>query len=304
MTVRDIKVFLAVCEAQSMSVAAANLSISQSAVSQAIREIEHYFETKLFYRSSNKVFLTESGRNMLQCSDHIISYLSHMESVMRSNKFINVLHVGCFSQYLLVDLVKNYQKVNTDVQIILHVYNHHELVSMLSVGALDIIITDSCPGIQDSVSNLFDTNKTTFICHPESQLHPALSAEHPVLQISDLENIPVLLRNEGNSTRIQFEEQMLAKNARYFCKGFFSTYDGIYSAVEGDLGIGLTIKRASHIFNTRFKPVEIKDIDITQESYITYMTRRQTKPYLQDFVDYSKAHVAQLLNDPKRFHQF
>ena len=55
MTIRDMKVFLTVCEEQSMSAAAVKLNISQSAVSQAIREIERHFGTKVFDRVGNKV---------------------------------------------------------------------------------------------------------------------------------------------------------------------------------------------------------------------------------------------------------
>ena len=64
MTIRDMKVFLAVCEMQSMSAAAAKLNISQSAVSQAIRAIEKHFDTKMFDRVGNKVYLTDSGREV------------------------------------------------------------------------------------------------------------------------------------------------------------------------------------------------------------------------------------------------
>ena len=297
MTVRDMKVFLAVCEAQSMSAAAAKLSISQSAVSQAIREIERHFDTKLFDRVGNKVYLTDSGRNMASCSTHVISYMAHMESIMRSNSRTDLLHVGSFGPFLIVDLVKHYKLVESAVEVVLHVYTQNELVSMLSTGVLDVIITDSKPNLPGIVSLLLCSNKAAFICHPESQLHPALAVQHPVLQIKDLEGMPMLLRDEGNHSRTQFEELMLANNVNFFCKGMFSSYDGIFTAVEQDLGIGLTTGRTGRAFSKRYKQVEVQGAEITQDVFLSYMARRENVPHLQDFIRFAEEHVPALYNE-------
>ena len=112
-------------------------------------------------------------------------------------------------------------------------------------GVLDVIITDSKPSLPGLVSQYVCTNKAAFICHPNSKLHPLLEAEHPVLQLQDLENMPMLLRDEGNTSRLQFDSLMLANNVNFFCKGVFTSYEGIFSAVDRDLGIGLATDRSS-----------------------------------------------------------
>ena len=297
MTVRDMKVFLAVCEAQSMSAAAAKLSISQSAVSQAIREIERHFDTKLFDRVGNKVYLTDSGRNMASCSTHVISYLSHMESVMRSDNRTDFLHVGSFGPFLIVDLVKRYKDVDSSVEVILHVFTQNELLSMLSTGVVDVILTDSKPNLPGAVSVLLCRNQAAFICHPNSRLHPALEAENPVLQIKDLEGMPMLLRDEGNHSRTQFEELMVANHVNFFCKGMFSNYDGIFTAVENDLGIGLTTGRTGRAFSKRYKQIQVEGAEIYQEVYLSYMQRRENMPHLQNFIAFAKSHVPNLYED-------
>ncbi|MCA5961185.1 LysR family transcriptional regulator [Blautia sp. RD014234] len=52
MTIRHLKIFLAVAESGKMSLAAEQLFITQPSVSQAIRELEEHYQTLLFERLS------------------------------------------------------------------------------------------------------------------------------------------------------------------------------------------------------------------------------------------------------------
>ena len=297
MTIRDMKVFLTVCEEQSMSAAAVKLNISQSAVSQAIREIERHFGTKVFDRVGNKVYLTDSGRTMASCSAHVTSYLSHMESLMRSNNSRRLLHVGSFGHSIIVDLARKYQSYDPEPEIVLHVYSPSELLSMLSTGVLDAIITDSKPNLPGLVSHYICTNKAAFICHTDSKLHPHLAAEHPVLQLQDLAQIPMLLRDEGNTSRLQFDALMLANNVNFFCKGTFTSYEGIFSAVDRDLGVGLVTDRTSRVVPGQYKHICVEGANLSHEVYISYLARKESTPYLADFTAFAREQVPALYNE-------
>ncbi len=58
------KVFYYVARAGSVSIAANELSISQPAVSQAIKQLEHSLGAELFYRASRGVKLTGEGQGL------------------------------------------------------------------------------------------------------------------------------------------------------------------------------------------------------------------------------------------------
>lgn len=65
MTIRHLKIFLAVAESGKMSLAAEQLFITQPSVSQAIRELEEHYQTLLFERLSKKLYITEDGKKAL-----------------------------------------------------------------------------------------------------------------------------------------------------------------------------------------------------------------------------------------------
>ena len=59
MTIRHLKIFLAVAESGKMSLAAEQLFITQPSVSQAIRELEEHYQTLLFERQIGRASCRE-----------------------------------------------------------------------------------------------------------------------------------------------------------------------------------------------------------------------------------------------------
>ena len=55
MTLRHLRIFVAVCETGSMTAAASQLFIAQPSISLAVSEMEEYYGVKLFDRISRKL---------------------------------------------------------------------------------------------------------------------------------------------------------------------------------------------------------------------------------------------------------
>ena len=85
LTLRHFKIFITVCETMNMTQAAEKLYISQSAVSQAISDMESYYGIKLCERLSKKIFLTASGEKLLSYSRHITSMTEEAESELTNS---------------------------------------------------------------------------------------------------------------------------------------------------------------------------------------------------------------------------
>ena len=83
MTLRHLKVFVTVCELNSITRAAEKLYVAQPAVSSAIKELEDYYDIKLFDRISRRLYLTDAGKSLLAYATHIVSLFSEMESNVR-----------------------------------------------------------------------------------------------------------------------------------------------------------------------------------------------------------------------------
>lgn len=77
------KIFLSVAECKSISKAAAQLYISQPAVSITIKKLEDYLHTTLFIRKSKGVELTENGRKLYENAKRALNRLIDTEDRLR-----------------------------------------------------------------------------------------------------------------------------------------------------------------------------------------------------------------------------
>ncbi len=73
---RQVRYFIATADAGQISAAAANLSVSQSAVTAAIKTLETELEARLFDRHSNGVSLTYEGHQFLPHAHNIVAAVS------------------------------------------------------------------------------------------------------------------------------------------------------------------------------------------------------------------------------------
>jgi DNA-binding transcriptional LysR family regulator len=76
-TLRQVKYFVATAELGQVSQAAAQLAISQSAVTTAIRDLETILGVRLFVRSAQGMELTEHGRSFLERSYTLLAAVDY-----------------------------------------------------------------------------------------------------------------------------------------------------------------------------------------------------------------------------------
>lgn len=71
----DIKIFLKVVQRKGFSAAAAELNLSQSAVSKHVARLEQSLGVQLLHRSTHQLSLTEAGADFCERAAHIVSEL-------------------------------------------------------------------------------------------------------------------------------------------------------------------------------------------------------------------------------------
>ena len=83
MTLRHLEIFSTVCAQGSFTRAAEKLNMAQPAVSLAIRELEVFYNVRLFERMNRRVYLTEAGRTLWQYADTVLSQFQESVEVLR-----------------------------------------------------------------------------------------------------------------------------------------------------------------------------------------------------------------------------
>lgn len=94
-SIRELTYFVAVAEASSISAAARDLYVSQSAVTTAVQQIEQKLKTSVLERNSRGVKLTPTGRALLPKARQILQMLEDATSVaVDESNVVGAIRVG------------------------------------------------------------------------------------------------------------------------------------------------------------------------------------------------------------------
>ena len=204
MTLRHLIIFKTVCESESITAAADRLNMSQPAVSIAVRELEAFYDTKLFERMNRQIYITENGKMLRQYADTILSQFNESVDVIRNDKASLTCRIGVNVTCAETNLSAWIQKINSEIDgIMLNVYvnNSKEIERMLADNEIDIAIVDNIAG-QTKFENIFlYSEEMRVVCSPK--LHT------DKMTIAELHAKPLLLREKGSGTRNSAEAAFL-----------------------------------------------------------------------------------------------
>ena len=283
MTIRHLKIFLAVVDTGSMTKAAKSLYITQPSVSQAIMEIEEYYNIKLFERLSKKLYITEAGEEFLSYARHIISLYEDMEQRMGQTRETSTLRIGAsvtIGTHLLGQLSKEFLKNNKDVQIEAIVDNTSVIENKVLNSEVDFGLVEGIIHSEDIVNIPFMEDNLILICSPN---HPMINK--PYITLEELSQEELILREAGSGTRELFENTMLTQGQSLNIKWICNNSEAIKNAVMADMGISIISKMSvmREIEGGELHTIPIDGIKFKREFNIIYHKNKYVTEVMEKF---------------------
>ena len=203
------KVFKEVAEAGNITAAAQALFISQSAVSQSIKQLESELQTRLFARNSRGVSLTAEGKMLYEYVRSAIGLLETGEAKLSQTHELQMGHLTIAasdtvaSQFLLPYL-DSFHKQYPAIHIQIVSGRSHKILSLLQSGKVDVAFA-STP--QETAS------LETHPCFATHQIFVA-SADYNcdfdhVYSLKEISQFPLILLDRKASSRLYLEKFFL-----------------------------------------------------------------------------------------------
>lgn len=141
-TFRYIEIFDKVASCGKMSVAAKELFISQSAVSQAIAEIERQYNIQLFNRFKKRLVLTPAGQEFWKYAHQVLLSVKSMEHWLEeaNSTCIRVGATGTVGSSVLSPILLSLQRAHPEFHAEITIADTHRLERMLLDGTLDVAL--------------------------------------------------------------------------------------------------------------------------------------------------------------------
>lgn len=270
MTLRHMKIFLAVYQTQHITKAARQLCMTQPAVTRTIQEIEAYYGVRLFERINHKLYITETGTMFYTYAVHIVDSFDQMEKGLRNWDQLGILRVGttiALGTDLLPKVLVRFQQTHPSLQIRSVVSNGAALQQSLLNNELDFAVIEGSVGQEELTHRVIAPDRLVLILPPGD---PRSKQEH--LKLMDLTQDSFLLRDKGSVGRA-FLEQVFALHKLPLQPVMESVSpQAIIQAVHLGLGISFLPERlvAEAIQAGVVATKELDDESFQRENYIVW----------------------------------
>jgi len=190
----QLQTLVAVSRAKSFSKAAEDLNVTQSAISQSIKNLESKLELKIFKRSGKIVVLTPEGEKLYQFASHFLNEMrdtldeiSDDKKSMRGKVRIGTL-TGIGKSWLAHEIVLH-AKENPDLMLSVQMGSHQELLSDFENNLIDILVLPEDDVPLHGEKEFFLEERSTLVYpknHPEFKINQNLT-------LNQLEDLPAVL---------------------------------------------------------------------------------------------------------------
>jgi DNA-binding transcriptional LysR family regulator len=203
-SLKQLLTFVAVARLRSVSLAADEVHLSQSAVSIQIASLEEALGTQLLSRTGRGIRLTEAGELLLRHAERLSAAWTEASDEMATflGAFSGTLRIGAVTtaEYCLPRLLVRFVDANPRVKIKLHVGNRDEIVRSLAAHEIDIAVMGRPPEELKVAWAAFAKNPTAFVASAD---HPLIS--EPNLTMDSLAGCHLLVRERGSGSRTTVE---------------------------------------------------------------------------------------------------
>lgn len=212
MELRQLRFFLKVAETLNFSEASKQLFITQSTLTQAVKQLEHELDVVLFDRNSHEVHLTEAGTELVAYARRTVTdadaCLARMTDLTQMKG--GTLRVGVTHSFSLMtaEVVTAFCRLYPKVQIEIVYRRMEELLDMLCHHDLDVVLSYKPTQTNRQVESVELFKDRLGVVVPQD--HEL--ASHPSLTLADIARYSFALPAKGLQARNVLEQLLTASD--------------------------------------------------------------------------------------------
>lgn len=283
-TLRQLEIFVAISRTGSVSRAAEEVFLSQSAASTALSELERQYNTQLFDRIGKSLQINETGRQILPLAVELLDRADTLNNTLNGHQGYGLMNIGAtltIGNYLAPLLAAEFLSTQPDSQIKLQVHNTRTIIQQISNYELDIgLIEGVCHHPDIEVKRWMEDDLVVF-CAPD---HPLMKQSK--VDLEELIKTPWILREKGSGTRETFDHAFHHYHSQLNIRLELEHTEAIKRAVESGLGIGcisrLALKEAFR--RGSLAPIEMPELDLKRHFSFLWHKKKYQTPGIREFL--------------------
>ena len=287
-SLRQLRVFVAVAEALSFTRAGDALDLPQSTVSTQLRELEVALGLRLFDRHTRMLRLTEAGAEILPLArktladlDEVVGSSAQLKTLGRGR--VSIAASSIQAALVLPRVMRAFMASHPGVRVDLFDVSQDEVLSMVRSGAVDFGLGtafDTRLEQQLSMRPLWRENYYA-VLPPDH----ALSSKREVTW-RELMDEPLIGPRKGNPVRAILDFGLASEGILLNLRHETSLPFTIAGMVEGGLGVGIltgSVRQVAEALNLQLRPIHRPTIQ--REVALVLHAERSLSPAARQFAD-------------------
>ena len=286
MTLRHLKIFVAVCEHGSTTKASKALYIVQPTISHTITELEKYYKISLFERVNQRLILTEIGKELYKKAKEILAGYEEFEALAMSNGENPRVRIGAsltLGQTLIPKFLEIIEKEKYNISPQILIRQSTRIEQEIEESNLDFGVISGNYSSPHLKGIAISHEKFVAICHVDYPIKNNLTFKELVAE-------PLLIREHGSSSRDFLERLALERNVTLSPKIDSSNNQAIVTAIESSVGIGFLPENYVQEYIDRgiFREIAVTDIVANQTNYLVIHKNKRLNKLQQQAFDIIK----------------
>lgn len=245
MELRQLKYFVRVAELESFSEASRQLHITQSTLSQQVKQLECELGAELLIRDSHHVRLTDVGMAFLPQARKTLSAATTCIDRIRDIQELGSGELNIGSTYSFLPLLKEtvllFIKQYPGVKLNICCHSMETLMHMLCEQKIDLALSYKSYGVHPDITShiMFDNRLAVVV----SDTHPL--AEHTSVRLADLERYPFAMPARGLQARNAFDRICEGLDYRFNVRLEINEVNVLLDLVRSSSGLFTVVSQAA-----------------------------------------------------------
>jgi LysR family transcriptional regulator, low CO2-responsive transcriptional regulator len=285
-TLNQLRIFAAAARHMHFGRAAAELHVSQPAVSIQLKQLEAGIGLPLFEQIGRRMHLTRAGAEFARHAQDVLARLHEADEAIGALKgTAGEIHIASTTtaEYFVPRLLADFRRRHSRTKIRLTVQNRERVVQALGENSVDIVIMGKAPGEFDTVATAFSRNPLGIIAAPE---HPLAGKRR--VKLSQLKADTFLIRERGSGTRNAMERTFASSQFKPAETVEIGSNETIKQAVMAGMGVSfLSLHTIGlELASGRLTVLRVTGTPVMRDWYVIYRKGKRLSAAANAFRNY------------------
>lgn len=297
MNLHQLRIFCTVAQRRSITAAAADLFLTQPAVSLQVKALERSIGLPLLERGGSKLRLTQAGEVLYRCAVSILSAkdeaeraIAELREATKGKLILGANTTG--GMYVLPRIVRAFKELYPETEVLLQIEATDRIYERIVENVVDMGLVGGPTEDRRFGVEAVCLDRLTLIASPS---HPLARAGK--VSPRDLEAHPFILPLQGSRTRLFVERKLREAGVSLRVAMQLAGTEAVKKAVEANLGIAIVSGYAveGECALGVLKALPIQGMELARSMELIYRKQKYFSPVAQRFREFVHSFARQHL---------